>query len=179
MDTKRHAHDERLRPAKNDRLLPTRIDLPAAARAKLVDLLNERLADVGDLATQAKQAHWNVKGPSFIALHELFDQVVAAAREFADLVAERAVQLGGVARGTARVIAAKSSLAEYPLGPASGRDHVEALSAAIAACGKRVREAIDEAEELEDQGTMDLLTQVSQGLDKYLWMVEAHAQAEE
>jgi starvation-inducible DNA-binding protein len=99
-------------------------DVPKAARASLVGLLNQRLADAIDLQTQVKQAHWNVKGPHFIALHELFDDVYEAVTEYVDLIAERAVQLGGIAEGTARVVAGRSRLDEYPLEISTGEAHV-------------------------------------------------------
>src|SRR6187397_679624 len=124
-------------------------DLSESIRTKAIKLLNERLADCIDLQTQSKQAHWNVKGPHFISLHELFDQVNAAVEDYVDDIAERAVQLGGVAEGTARTVARLSSLTEYPAA-VDGRSHVEALSSALAAFGKRVRKAIDEANELGD-----------------------------
>jgi starvation-inducible DNA-binding protein len=143
----------------------------------VVQLLNERLADCIDLQTQSKQAHWNVKGPQFIALHELFDKVNEAVEDYVDEIAERAVQLGGVAEGTARIVARRSTLAEYP--PAvDGRSHVEALSSALAALGQSARKAIDEADKLNDRDTADLFTEVSRGIDKWLWFVEAHVQAE-
>jgi len=158
-------------------LFPTRNDIPAATRIKIVALLNARLADCIDLQTQCKQAHWNVKGPNFIALHELFDKVNAAVEEYVDAIAERAVQLGGVATGTARMVAKSSSLAEYP--PAvDGHEHVEALSSALATFGKSVREAIDHADKLNDTDTVDLFTEVSRGVDQWLWFVEAHVQGE-
>ncbi|CCW34333.1 DNA-binding ferritin-like protein (oxidative damage protectant) [Chthonomonas calidirosea] len=107
-------------------LYPTHNDLPQATREQIIELLNARLADAIDLYTQTKQAHWNVKGPAFIALHELFDQVAEAVEDYADLLAERAVQLGGVALGTARVAAEKSSLYEYPLSITTGRESASA-----------------------------------------------------
>src|SRR3954466_10757859 len=113
----------------------TRNDLPASVRTPIVNLLNNRLADAIDLGTQAKQAHWNVKGPNFIALHELFDQINEEVEGYVDEIAERAVQLGGVAEGTARMVAKRSSLAEYPLNATDGRSHVEALSSALASFG--------------------------------------------
>lgn len=158
-------------------MFKTKNDLPEASRAKLVDLLNQRLADAFDLQSQTKQAHWNVKGPHFIALHELFDQVYAAVGEYVDLIAERAVQLGGVANGTVRVAASRSSLPEYPLTVSDGLDHVEALSTALAAFGARVRKSIELSNECDDADTADLFTEVSRGIDKWLWFVEAHAQA--
>src|SRR3989442_14227903 len=104
-------------------LWPTQNDLPDKVRRDTVDLLNQQLADALDLALQTKQAHWNVKGPSFIALHELFDEVQKELSEFADEIAERAVALGGTALGTARVAARDSRLPEYPLTISSGREH--------------------------------------------------------
>src|SRR5262245_37397961 len=102
----------------------TKIDLAEQTRIKLVELLNARLADAIDLQTQMKQAHWNVKGPNFIALHELFDKINEDVEDYVDTIAERAVTLGGVAFGTARTVAQRSQLNEYPLQMAKGRDHV-------------------------------------------------------
>jgi starvation-inducible DNA-binding protein len=161
-----------------ERLFPTKNDLPEPIRPQLIVLLNQLLADAVDLQSQAKAAHWNVKGANFIALHKLFDEVYASVAEYVDLLAERAVQLGGVAEGTARIVARRSDLEEYPVGIADGRQHVEALSSALAAFGSGVRRAIDEAGGLGDQGTADLFTEISRGIDKWLWFVEAHSQAE-
>jgi starvation-inducible DNA-binding protein len=159
-------------------MFKTKNDLPEATRVKVIELLNARLADCKDLQTQTKQAHWNVKGPNFIGLHELFDKINEEVDEYVDEIAERAVQLGGVAEGTARVVAKRSSLPEYPLNIADGRSHVEALSSALAAFGKGARKAINETNDLGDLDTADLFTEVSRGIDKWLWFVEAHLQAE-
>ena len=159
-------------------MFKTKNDLPETARTKAIELLNARLADCKDLQTQVKQAHWNVKGPNFIALHELFDKINEDVEEYVDEIAERAVQLGGVAEGTARMVAKRSSLAEYPANIADGRSHVDALSTALAAFGKAARRAIDEANDFGDLDTADLFTEVSRGTDKWLWFVEAHLQAE-
>ena len=156
-------------------LHPTKNDLSADIRSKSVELLNARLADCLDLQTQVKQAHWNVHGPNFIALHKLFDEVNEDVQDYVDGLAERCVQLGGTALGTARVAAAKSTLAEYPLTITSGHDHVAALSSVLAAFGKVARKAIDQSNEFNDLDTADLFTEISRGTDKWLWMVEAHA----
>jgi starvation-inducible DNA-binding protein len=156
----------------------TKNELPETTRAKLVELLNARLADAIDLQTQTKQAHWNVKGPHFIALHELFDKVSEAVEDYVDELAERAVQLGGTAFGTARAVAKASTLTEYPLTITAGHDHVAALSTALAGFGKSIRTAIDRADELKDKDTADLFTEISRGTDKWLWFVEAHLQGE-
>ena len=157
-------------------LYETKNPLPAETRARVVALLNNRLADCVDLQSQCKQAHWNVKGPQFIALHKLFDEIYEAAEEYVDLIAERIVQLGGVAEGTVRAAAQRSSLREYPLVLSSGEEHVAALSDVLAQFSGMAREGITELEELEDPDSMDILTEVSRGVDKWLWFVEAHQQ---
>jgi starvation-inducible DNA-binding protein len=159
------------------RMFPTRHDLPEKEREQLVTLLNRHLAASIDLQLQAKQAHWNVKGPHFHALHALFDQVHAAAEDAADALAERAAQLGGTAQGTLPHVARQSPLPEYP--PAvDGRSHLEAIANALATVARGTREAILQATELGDQATADLLTEITRELDKQLWMVESHLQAE-
>ncbi len=155
----------------------TKIDLPEENREKIVAILNARLADAADLKSQAKQAHWNVKGMNFIALHELFDQVATEIEAHTDTIAERITTLGGIALGTVRLAAEKSTLKEYPHEISEGASHVEALSDALAQFGKSVREGIDETDKLEDKDTADVLTEVSRSVDKLLWFVEAHLQA--
>jgi starvation-inducible DNA-binding protein len=152
-------------------------DLPKETRAGLIELLNQRLSDVIDLQGQIKQAHWNVKGPHFIGLHELFDDIYTAVSEYVDIIAERIPQLGGIAEGTIRVAAGRSRLEEYPLTISTGEAHVAALSRALAEFGREARLAIDEAAGLGDADTADLFTEVSRGIDKWLWFVEAHSQA--
>jgi starvation-inducible DNA-binding protein len=159
-------------------MFTTKLDLVEDVRAKTIDLLNARLADAIDLQTQTKQAHWNVKGPNFIALHELFDKINDDVLEYVDELAERAVQLGGVAHGTARMVAMRSSLVEYPASAVDGHSHVDALSSVLAAFGTLARRAIDQANEIGDLDTADLFTEISRGVDKWLWFVEAHQQAD-
>jgi starvation-inducible DNA-binding protein len=160
------------------RLYPTKNDLPEATRREAVELLNQRLADCIDLQTQCKQAHWNVKGPTFIALHKLFDEVNEDVEEYVDLIAERVVQLGGIAEGTVGIVAKRSSLIDYPLALSSGSEHVAALSDALAMFGRTARVGIEEMNELEDADSADILTEISRGVDKWLWFVEAHQQGE-
>jgi starvation-inducible DNA-binding protein len=165
------------RKSESARLFPTKNDLPAATRAKVVELLNARLADCIDLQTQCKQAHWNVKGSSFIALHKLFDDINEDVEEYVDLLAERVVQLGGTAEGTARMVAGRTTLQEYPM-VTDGEAHADALSSALAAFGGAARKAIEQVDEWGDADTVDILTEISRGVDKWLWFVEAHLQAE-
>ncbi len=161
------------------RLYRTKNHLPPERRTEAVTLLNQRLADCIDLQTQCKQAHWNVKGPQFYGLHKLFDEVYEAVGEYVDLIAERVVQLGGVAEGTVRVAAQRTQLLDYPLTLTTGEEHVAALSDVLAQFGRTVRIGIEEMEELEDADSADILTEISRGLDKWLWFVEAHQQGSE
>jgi starvation-inducible DNA-binding protein len=150
--------------------------LPEANRREAIGLLNQRLAECIDLELQCKQAHWNVKGPTFIALHKLFDEVYEDVGEYADLIAERVAQLGGIAEGTAGVVAERSTLVDYPLALSTGAEHVAALSDALAGFGRTARVGIDEMNDLEDADSADILTEISRGVDKWLWFVEAHQQ---
>jgi len=161
------------------KLIPTQNTLREPIRRAMIDLLNQQLADALDLGLEAKQAHWNVKGPHFIGLHELFDKVAEELEEFTDDIAERAVELGGVALGTIQIISKKSRLSAYPLDLTSGHKHVSSLSSALAKFGTTTRAAIDTAAKAGDADTADLFTEVSRGVDKLLWFVEAHAQSKE
>ncbi len=152
----------------------TKIDLPESKRIPIVFLLNQALAGLIDLQLQAKQAHWNVKGPNFIALHELFDTVSADAAVFADSVAERIAALGGQAEGTVNVVGSHTTLPVYPVEIVAECDHIDSLSTSMASIGKSIRGAIGRAVELNDADTADLFTEVSRELDKKLWFVESH-----
>jgi starvation-inducible DNA-binding protein len=161
------------------RTFETRIDISESAREELVKLLNARLADTFDLYSQLKQAHWNVKGSDFIQLHLLYDTVAEGVLGFVDEIAERAAALGGLATGTVRMAAEASTLDEYPLDATSGPDTVDVVADRLAAYGAAVREAIDTADsELGDMDTSDLFTEISRAIDKHLWFVEAHHQAD-
>jgi starvation-inducible DNA-binding protein len=159
------------------RLYETKNDLEKDTRVEVIALLNQRLAEAIDLQTQCKQAHWNVKGPAFIALHKLFDEINEDVEEYVDEVAERIVQLGGIAEGTVGAVEERSKLPDYPIGIATGAEHVAALSDALSAFGRAARITIAEMDELEDAGSADMLTGISRGIDKWLWFVEAHQQA--
>jgi len=155
----------------------TRIDIPAEVRKAVIGMLNQHLADTFDLQSQAKQAHWNVKGPTFIALHGLFDKLAEELEGVIDDLAERVTALGGVALGTARLAAKHSRLPEFPLDITAGSDHVNALAERYSALAKTARAAIDETAKFGDAATADLFTEIVRGLDKSLWFLEAHLQA--
>lgn len=154
----------------------TRIDLGRQARLSLARLLNQRLADMIDLFNQTKHAHWNVKGPEFMQLHELFDGVAERVEEGCDLLAERVVTLGLTAEGTTRQSAAASTVGEYDLAAVDGLDHVRALAGQVAKLAASIRGAILQSAEFGDPTTADLFTEISRSLDKDLWFLEAHLQ---
>jgi starvation-inducible DNA-binding protein len=158
------------------RTFNTSVKLSESTRQQIIDILNARLADTVDLKTQAKQAHWNVKGPEFFQLHELFDSIAGHLDDQADLIAERVTALGGTALGTARIAAATSAIPEYDLDAVGGLDHVVALSERLAKAANQFRADIDRADDLDDKGTSDLFTQITREADKDLWFLEAHLQ---
>lgn len=152
--------------------------LPQKIRIEISTLLQNYLASSIDLNTQAKQAHWNVKGPDFIALHELFDDIAESSEKFVDLLAERIVQLGGIAEGTIRAVVKRTQIPDYPLNISSGHQHVKALTHSLATYGELVRDGINKTEEMGDKATADIFTEISRETDKFLWFVEAHLQSE-
>lgn len=155
-------------------MLPTQNTLSENIRAKSVELLNKHLAAAIDLHGQAKQAHWNVRGHAFIAVHELFDKVAGTVEEYSDTLAERAAALGGTAQGTVQVATERSFLVPYALGIADEGKHICALSASLAAFGQSARNATCEAATFGDADTADLFTEISRGVDRQLWFVESH-----
>jgi starvation-inducible DNA-binding protein len=154
-------------------------DLDEEKRRALVDLLNLRLATAIDLRIQAKQAHWNVRGPRFIALHELFDQIASAGSRFQDLIGERVAQLGGFAAGTVEAVSSTSSLATYPLELSWEEDHVRCVADSLARFAASMRVGIGEAQGHDDEATVDILTEITRETDKLLWFVEAHLESRE
>jgi starvation-inducible DNA-binding protein len=151
-------------------------DLPAKTRTDVIKILNARLADAADLALIAKLAHWNVRGMDFISLHKLFDDVADMAGDHADTIAERIGQLGGVAQGTAKQIAARSTLPAFDLKKSDGKAVVTMTAKSLAKFAKECRIAIETTDDLDDEVTSDLFTEVTRATDKMLWFVEAHLQ---
>ena len=149
-------------------------DIDQGARATLATLLNAQLADTIDLRLAVKQAHWNLRGPAFIALHELFDQVAVRLDEHVDVMAERIVQLGGIAAGTTQGVARATRLAPYPAAAVAQAEHLVEVRERLAALARSTRAAIDRASEAGDADTADILTGVSRAVDKDLWLVGAH-----
>lgn len=162
-----------MQPSHNT-MQPTRNTLSENIRAQSVALLNKHLAAAIDLHAQVKQAHWNVRGPNFIAIHELFDKVAEEVETYSDLLAERAGALGGTAHGTLQAAAERSFLVRYALGIADDHEHISAVAGALAAFGQSAREATGHAAAFGDADTADLFTGISRGIDQQLWFVESH-----
>jgi starvation-inducible DNA-binding protein len=153
---------------------PTKNDLPLAVRLEVVTLLNQSLASTADLYSQAKQAHWNVRGAHFYSYHLLFDAVAVAVEPFVDDLAERITALGGTANGTVRMASTNSLLTEFDEDLRTGIDFVNALSQQVACYVTHLRQAIDTAANHGDADTADLYTEISRVMDKQLWFLEAH-----
>lgn len=147
--------------------------LPEDIRARLVEALNARLADGLDLHGHMKVAHWNLKGPLFPSLHPLFETFAVSLAAFNDEMAERAVTLGGIARGTARQVAARSTLAEYPAETTRDLEHVALLADRLEAYLAGARETRSSAGELGDEESVDLLTRIIQEFEKNAWFLRA------
>lgn len=154
----------------------TRNNLSENAKAVSIALMNARVADGIDLALLTKQAHWNLKGPQFIAVHEMLDGFRSEIDTYVDTMAERVTQLGGTALGTTQVVAKATTLKPYPTDIYAIHDHLAALIDRYAAVANTVRADIDKAAEAGDADTADILTETSRGLDKALWFLEAHVQ---
>jgi starvation-inducible DNA-binding protein len=157
-------------------LFETQNDLQSNAKAAAIALLNQRVADSIDLALLTKQAHWNLKGPQFIAIHQMIDGFRTQIDDHVDTMAERIVQLGGSVAGTVQAVEKQTRLPPYPIDIHKIEDHLIALIDRYAMVANGVRFSIGEADEVGDVDTADILTSFSRYLDKALWFLEAHVQ---
>jgi len=154
----------------------TKNSIPEKVRVELISMLNASLASITDLYAQLKQAHWNVKGPEFISLHKLFDEVAEELEEYIDTVAERAAALGGTVLGTLHESVKNTALDPYPTNIVKAKDHLEHLTHNIAIIGELTREYMDASEELNDMATNDVFIDLARFLDQKLWFLESHLQ---
>lgn len=157
-------------------MLKTQIDIPLKTRKAVCEISNARLAQLIDLQMAVKHAHWNVRGVHFIGLHEMFDKFYSELGEPIDTLAERIGQLGFLALGTIDSVKKNSKLKAYPAQITGDKEHLKALILMYAQVARDFRCAIDETDDLEDEGSSDLFTNVSRLLDKQLWFLEAHLQ---
>jgi starvation-inducible DNA-binding protein len=155
---------------------PTKNNLKSNVKTASIELLNARVADCIDLALLTKQAHWNLKGREFIAVHEMLDGFRTQVDDYVDTMAERVVQLGGTALGTVQTTTKTTTLPPYPIDIHTVPDHLKALIERYGQTANSIREAIDQSAESGDATTADVFTEVSRGLDKSLWFLEAHVQ---
>jgi starvation-inducible DNA-binding protein len=154
----------------------TKMSLPEKERVQIIGILNKTLASTSDLYAQLKQAHWNIKGMQFIALHLLLDRIAEEVEEQVDIVAERITSLGGTALGTLQEAVKNTQLRLYPVDIFAEKDHLEHLTHNFAILGELSRKDIDETDKLDDMATNDLYIDLVRMLDKNLWFLEAHLQ---
>jgi starvation-inducible DNA-binding protein len=164
--------------AADEKMFTTHIDLKLDTRKKVIGLLNQHLADTLVLYSHSKQAHWNVKGPQFYALHLLFDELAGTLEKFIDMIAERVTALGGTALGTVALAANATTVPEYPLDVVDGMQHVEVLTEHFANYAASTRAGMENTEEWGDMATNDLFNEIAREIDKGLWFLEAHIQTE-
>jgi len=158
----------------NEALHPTRMDISPEIRRYVIQMLNQTLARTVDLRSHVKQAGWNVRGPDFTPLQTLFATMASDLDAYADLVAERISVLGGIARGTAPTAATQSRVAVSPDSPVDGQAQVVALAERFAPYARTMRGSIALAADVEDADTAAVYTDLSRGVDKQLWILEAH-----
>lgn len=157
-------------------LHPTKNEMNENLRASMVGLLQKHLGSAIDLSYSCKQAHWNVKGMNFIAVHKLFDELHEQTEAYVDLIAERLTALGGQAQGTVQAASQNTILTPYPLDLVDSEGHLKRLADNFANIGKAVRDAVKESDEAGDDLTADLFTQIGRGLDESLYFLESHFQ---
>lgn len=157
-------------------MFETRNDIAAKTRTSICEMLQQHLSNALDLQAQSKQAHWTVRGPEFYSLHLLFDKINSDVIGYVDRIAERIGQLGGYVDGSPKRVASDSQISPYPLNIVNSLDHVSALASSLASFGAYIRKGIKKADDLGDDVTADILTQIGGGVDSWLWMVEAHLQ---
>lgn len=159
------------------RMFKNRVALPEDVKEKVVGIMNTTLAGSLDMYSQAKYAHWNVKGVNFYQLHLVFDDVAKTIFKQIDAIAERITQLGGTANGTVRMSAGTSPIPPYNVEALSGPDHLEALANSLGVYCKELREASDKIDDAGDGPTSDFYNQLIVDAEEELYFLESHLEA--
>ncbi len=166
-----------MQPTTVKRMYKNRVDLPDDVKTKVCEVMNSKLASALDMHTQAKFAHWNVKGMNFYQLHLVFDATAKVIFKQIDPIAERITQLGGVANGTVRMSAANSKIPAYSVESISGPQHLVALADALGVYCKELRDASDKIDDLGDEPTADFFKQLVVEAEEELYFLESHLEA--
>jgi starvation-inducible DNA-binding protein len=145
---------------------------PFTASERLATHLQQLSVDLIDLHLVGKQAHWNVVGLNFRDLHLALDEVVDAAREFSDQIAERMRAVYVTPDGRAATVAAQTSLPEFPTGEVDTADAVDLITASLYAVTGTARRIHDDVD-AEDPTTADILHAIIERLEQLAWMIDA------
>lgn len=158
---------------KKQKMVPTALDMPTESRKKLAAILNQTLADLFDLKSHAKQAHWNLRGENFISYHKLADKIADEADASADMVAERCAQIGGYVYGLLSHAVKNTSVPTFPEDVSDEEDCMDALLESVSHICNSCREKIAATQELSDQATSDMYIDITRAFDKLAWMLNA------
>ena len=166
-----------MQPTTVKRMYKNRVALPDDVKAKVCDVANLKLAAALDMYSQAKFAHWNVKGMNFYQLHLVFDATAKVIFKQIDPIAERITQLGGVANGTVRMSAANSPIPAYKVESIDGPSHLNALAESLGKYCSELRDASDAIDKLGDEPTSDFFKQLVVDAEEELYFIESHLEA--
>jgi starvation-inducible DNA-binding protein len=148
-------------------------EIDNAKAERTIELLQDRLVALLDLQLTLKHVHWNVTGPNFIAVHEMLDPQVIAARAMSDAVAERIATCGGSPKGTPGAVVDTRRWADYDIGRASTTEHLTKLDEVYQGVTDDHRSAVEELADL-DPVSEDLLTGQLGELELFAWFIRSH-----
>ncbi len=159
--------------AKSESATPSALATTPELAAGVAQFLAPVVIDLEALVVNGKQAHWHVRGASFIGVHELLDEVVEHAQEYADTAAERVVALGLPIDARLASVAAKTTLPELAAGFQTWEDTIAQVVSLIDAVLTTVRAAVDGLDEV-DLNSQDVAIEIERGLTKDRWLLLAH-----
>jgi len=158
---------------KKQKMVPTALDMATENRKKLAAILNQTLADMSDLKSHAKQAHWNLRGENFVSYHKLADKVADEADAAADSVAERCAQIGGYVYGLLSHAAKNTTVPAFPEDVNDEEDCMDALLESVSHICGTCRKNIAATQDLSDYATSDMYIDITRAFDKLAWMLNA------